>query len=75
MRNNQPDGVTVMYPEQSVDARRVIEETARREKNRLAVPDMTACRVVDETIRGADIIYGSLNLRIPFAGDHMIKMR
>lgn len=34
---------------------------------------MTACRVVDETIRGADIIYGSLNLRIPFAGDHMIK--
>ena len=62
-----------MYPEQSVDARRVIEETARREKNRLAVPDMTACRVVDETIRGTDIIYGSLNLRIPFAGDHMIK--
>ena len=36
-------GVTVMYPEQSADARRVIEETARREKNRFAVPDMTAC--------------------------------
>ena len=34
---------------------------------------MTACRVVDETIRGTDIVYGSLNLRIPFAGDHMIK--
>lgn len=64
-----------MYPEQSADARCVIEETARREKNRLAVPDMTAFRVVDETIRGTDIVYGSLNLRIPFAGDHMIKMR
>ena len=69
----KPRGVTVMYPEQSADARRVIEETAQREKNKLAVPDMTACRVVDETIRGTDIIYGSLNLRIPFAGDHMIK--
>ena len=69
----KPRGVTVMYPEQSADARRVIEETARREKNRLAVPDMTACRVVDETIRGTDIVYGSLNLRVPFAGDHMIK--
>ena len=69
----KPRGVTVMYPEQSADARRVIEETARREKNRLAVPDMTACRVVDETVCGTDIIYGSLNLRIPFAGDHMIK--
>lgn len=69
----KPNGVTVVYPEQFPDALRVIEETAAREHNRLVSPDMSACRVVDETIRGTDIVYDSLNLHIPFAGDHMIK--
>lgn len=69
----KPNGVTVVYPEQFPDALRVIKETAEREHNRLISPDMSACRVVDETIRGTDIVYDSLNLHIPFAGDHMIK--
>lgn len=69
----KPNGVTVVYPEQFPDALRVIKETAAREHNKLVSPDMSACRVVDETIRGTDIVYDSLNLHIPFAGDHMIK--
>lgn len=69
----KPGGVTVMYPEQFPEALSVITETAERKHNRLVVPDMSACRVVDETVRGTDVIFDSLKLHIPFAGDHMIK--
>lgn len=62
-----------MYPEQSPEALSVITETAERKHNRLVVPDMSACRVVDETVHGTDVIFDSLKLHIPFAGDHMIK--
>lgn len=69
----KPGGVTVMYPEQPDDARRVITETARKYGNRLVVPELSRVRVSGETIKGTDIIYDGLKLHIPFAGEHMIK--
>lgn len=67
------EGVTVAYPEQADEVMRVITDTARSEHNRLVVPNMDDCRVVRENITGTDILFGSMKLHVPFAGEHMIK--
>lgn len=67
------EGVTVAYPEQADEVIRVITDTARSEHNRLVVPNMDDCRVVREDITGTDILFGSMKLHVPFAGEHMIK--
>lgn len=67
------EGVTVAYPEQADEVMRVITDAARSEHNRLVVPNMDDCRVVREDITGTDILFGSMKLHVPFAGEHMIK--
>ncbi len=69
----KPDGVTVAYPEQAAETMRVIIDTAKRENNKLVVPDLDNCRVIRQDITGTDISFDSLNIHIPFAGEHMIK--
>ncbi len=69
----KPNGVTVMYPEQEPKAQAVIVKTAEKNKNRLIIPQLSACHIKAETLNGTDIVFENLKLHIPFAGQHMVK--
>ena len=69
----KPDGVTVMYPEQAEKVAEVIAKTAEKNNNRLVVPQLSDCRINNESLNGTDITFDNLELHIPFAGEHMVK--
>ncbi len=69
----KPDGVTVMYPEQEAGAQTVIFRTAEKNKNRLVVPQLSACQINNESLNGTDITFEKIDIHVPFAGKHMVK--
>ncbi|MBQ2774473.1 MAG: bifunctional folylpolyglutamate synthase/dihydrofolate synthase [Clostridia bacterium] len=69
----KPDGITVMYPEQEPEAEKVIRNAAEKNNNRFVVPQLSDCDINAETLNGTDVVFGKLNLHIPFAGAHMVK--
>ncbi len=69
----KPGGVTVMYPEQHPLSETVIRQTAKAQNNRLVVPELRDCDIVDESVTGTEVIFDGLCLHIPFAGRHMVK--
>lgn len=69
----KPGGVTVMYPEQHPLSEAVIRQTAKAQNNRLVVPELRDCDIVDESVTGTEVIFDGLRMHIPFAGQHMVK--
>lgn len=69
----KPGGVTVMYPEQYPLSEAVIRQTAKAQNNRLVVPELRDCDIVDESVTGTEAVFDGLRLHIPFAGQHMVK--
>ena len=68
----KPNGITVCYPKQNPQALEVIKDFARRQKNRLDIPDLAGLDIKDERLEGSGIVYNGMKLHIPLAGRHQI---
>ncbi|HZJ78665.1 MAG TPA: folylpolyglutamate synthase/dihydrofolate synthase family protein [Clostridia bacterium] len=65
-------GITVSYPQQHTDAKKVIEETAKEKNNRLIIPNLSDISVIESDITGSKAVIDKIELEIPFAGKHMV---
>ena len=55
---------------QSADALKMIKEQSEMRNSSLSVADVSAIRVLDESISGSDIFYGGRSVFVPFPGKH-----
>ena len=69
----KPHKQTVMYPEQFPECEKVIKETAKNMHNRLVVPNLNECKIIDETIYGTNFTFNKKNYSVALAGKHMVK--
>jgi len=66
------NGITVSYPEQSVEALAVIIETAKQRNNQLFIPSVKDIRIIDEGLYGTKAAFDGLEVFVPFMGEHMV---
>ncbi len=69
----KPGGTCVCYPEQSDEAKAVIESTCEKLENRLVVPDLTKLSIISSNAAFSVFDYKGLNITLPLPGVHMIK--
>ena len=58
---------------QDADVIRVIKEQSEVRNSALTVADVSAIRVLDETIKGSDIFYSGRSVFVPFPGKHQTE--
>ena len=66
-------GRVVLYPEQEPGVREVVQEACARHGAQLRIPDLSAIRILKESIDGADLEADGLRLHTPFLGAHQEK--
>lgn len=58
---------------QNTDVLRVIKEQSEVRNSALTVADVSAIKVLDETIKGSDIFYSGRSVFVPFPGKHQTE--
>ena len=69
----KPNGITVCYPNQPIEAFEVIRSRVMEENNSLMVPDLSRVSIQKASIKGTDIHYRNLAIHIPLLGEHQIS--
>lgn len=62
-------GITVMYPKQPASAADVIESKAKKENNRLIVPNLNEYELISESLFGNTAVYKGLRFETGIAGE------
>lgn len=67
IKNNCP---VVTCSTQSTDALKVISEQCKVHNSELHIANFAECRLVDESILGSNILFGTRQIKVPFPGEH-----
>lgn len=69
----KPGGRVVLYPEQPLEARRVVEKTCKEQEACLYVPSLERVTVQETSLEGTVFTAAGVELRTPFLGEHQVK--